>query len=125
MPMDKSALLSLLRRNVVPALGCTEPVCVAVATADAAKVLGGDIERITVEVSQNIFKNGISVGIAGFDRVGLDYAAALGAMIAKSELGLEVMKAITPDVAKRAKALVEAGAVCVTVNDRHGIYVKC
>ena len=56
--MNKQEMLALLRRNVLPALGCTEPVCVALAAADAAKAVGGAVESIELQTSRNIYKNG-------------------------------------------------------------------
>jgi L-cysteine desulfidase len=67
----------------------------------------------------------MSVGIAGFDRVGLEYAAALGALIADPELGLEIMGSITPCVADGARALVDEGRVTVTVaRDEGALFVR-
>ncbi|MCD8082373.1 MAG: hypothetical protein LUE86_02315 [Clostridiales bacterium] len=71
-------------------------------------------------------KNGCSVGIAGFDQVGLDYAAALGALIAKPQAGLEIMKFITPSIVQKAKELVGGGNVKVMVDVMaSGVYALC
>lgn len=126
MNFTKNDMLELLHKNVIPALGCTEPVCAAIAAADAASSIGGDIQSIALNVSPGIYKNGCSVGIAGFDCVGLDYAAALGALISKPEAGLEIMKNITPAIAQKAKELVSGEKVRVAIaEDAAGIYVHC
>ena len=124
--MNKQEMLALLRRNVLPALGCTEPVCVALAAADAAKAIGGTVASIELQTSRNIYKNGVSVAIAGFDKVGLHYAAALGAYIADTSAKLEIMSGLTPEIAVQATTLAESGKVIVSVDeDKGGVYVRC
>lgn len=107
--------IAILRHEVVPALGCTEPVAIALAAARAAEVLGAPVERICVAVSGNLLKNGMGVGVPGTGRTGLDIAAAVGALGGKAGLGLEVLRDLTPAQAEEGKALVEAGRVEVTL----------
>lgn len=124
--LTKEEMLQMLHKNVVPAFGCTEPVCVALAAADAAKAIGGTVESVHVLVSGNIYKNGMAVGIPNFNKIGIAYAAALGAYLANPEEELELLKEITPDIAEKATALAEGGHVTVDINKhQQGVYVKC
>lgn len=97
--MDKTTqtqIIKLIHQEVIPAIGCTEPVAVALAAAKAAEVLGCKPEKTEVFLSANILKNAMGVGIPGTGMVGLPIAVALGTLIGKSAYGLEVLRDLTP-----------------------------
>lgn len=131
-------IIDIIRSQVKPALGCTEPIAVALAVAKATEILADNCPcdcpegwrreaglSIDVAVSANILKNGMGVGIPGTGMVGIPVAAALGAVCGDSSLGLEVLRKLTPEDVARAKELVDTKAVRVTVADTgHLLYVK-
>ncbi|ADO46866.1 serine dehydratase subunit alpha family protein [[Enterobacter] lignolyticus] len=104
-----------VQEEVKPALGCTEPVSLALASAVAAAQLDGEIERIEAWVSPNLMKNGMGVTVPGTGMVGLPVAAALGALGGDPQAGLEVLKRATPEAITQAKRLLAEGKVCVRV----------
>ena len=100
---ERKQILSLIKREVVPAIGCTEPVAVALCVARAAETLGEVPERIEAFLSANILKNAMGVGIPGTGMTGLPIAIALGALVGRSAYGLEVLRDVTPDAVERGK----------------------
>lgn len=96
-------LLNLLRSEVVPAIGCTEPIAVALCVARAKELLGAEPDKIEVYLSKNVYKNALAVGIPNTGMTGLPIAIALGATVGKSEYMLEVLRDATPEAVAYAK----------------------
>lgn len=109
--------IQAVQEEVKPALGCTEPISLALACAMAAARLSGDVTHIEAWVSPNLMKNGLGVTVPGTGMVGLPIAAALGAIGGNAQAGLEVLKAASDDAIVRAKALLNAGKVQVNLQD--------
>ena len=102
----RQSIIKLVKREVVPAIGCTEPMCVALCTARATELLGCRPERIEAYLSANILKNAMGVGIPGTGMIGLPIAIALGALVGKSEYHLEVLKDLTPEALEEGKRFI-------------------
>ena len=101
--MTNAQLLHLLRSEVIPAIGCTEPIAVALCVARAKELLGCEPDAITVYLSKNVYKNALAVGIPNTGMTGLPIAIALGATVGKSEYMLEVLRDATPETVTYAK----------------------
>lgn len=120
-------LKEFLAREVVPALGCTEPGAVALAAARARQELGGEyIERISADVSDSIYKNGMNVGVPGASgETGNSLAAAMGALAGRADLGLEVLRDCTPEDVVAAKRMISEGRVKLNCMPHVcGVYVE-
>ena len=115
-PDLRERIISLVKSEVVPAVGCTEPVAVALAVAKATEMLGQTPANIRVGLSANMLKNAMGVGIPGTGMIGLPIAIALGALIGKSSYGLEVLKDVNPDAVARGKEYID--------NDHINIYLR-
>lgn len=105
--VNYNIIREILKNQVKPALGCTEPAAVALGVARAKEILNEEVESLHITVNKNILKNGLSVGIPGTKDVGLDFAAALSLCVGKSEYGLEVFKDVSDESVLRAKDLLE------------------
>ena len=117
-------LIQLVKHEVLPALGCTEPISLALASAVATKYIDkNSISHIDAYVSPNLMKNGMAVTVPGTGMVGLPIAAAIGAIGGDAEAGLEVLKKITPKQINQAKDLLKEQKVNVQIaNNNTAIY---
>ncbi|MDE6867203.1 MAG: L-serine ammonia-lyase, iron-sulfur-dependent, subunit alpha [Muribaculaceae bacterium] len=107
----RNKIIDMIRREVVPAMGCTEPIAVALCVAKAKEILGKTPDKIEVGLSGNIIKNAMGVGIPGTGMVGLPIAVALGALIGKSDYELEVIRDVTPEAINEGKKMIEEGRI--------------
>lgn len=114
----RKQIIELIHREVIPAIGCTEPIAVALASAKAAETLGRKPEKIDVFLSANILKNAMGVGIPGTGMVGLPIAVALGALVGKSEYELQVLRDLTPEALEAGKALVASRAIAIALKEQ-------
>lgn len=124
-PSEKKAILELMHRQVVPAIGCTEPIAVALCVAKATALLGRKPEHIEVKLSANIFKNAMGVGIPGTGMVGLPIAIALGALAGKPDLQLEVLRDCTKANVEEGKAYIAENRIHITLehDDPDKLYI--
>lgn len=114
---EREQIIALIHREVVPAIGCTEPVAVALCTAKATETLGTCPTEIDACLSANILKNAMGVGIPGTDMIGLPIAIALGAIAGKSAYGLEVLKDSGPEDVEKGKELIASNAVHISLKE--------
>ena len=119
---ERRRIIDFINREVVPAIGCTEPIAVALCTARAAETLGAGPERIAVRLSANILKNAMGVGIPGTGMIGLPIAVALGALIGRSEYRLEVLRDVTPEAVERGREMI--GRRCISIGLKEGVCEK-
>lgn len=114
---EREQIKLLMQREIIPALGCTEPIAVSLCAAKAAETLGCVPERIDVFLSANIIKNAMGVGIPGTGMNGLPISVALGALRGKSENGLELLKGLTPEEVERGKRYTEEKRIQIKLKE--------
>ena len=115
--LQRERIIALIKGEVVPAVGCTEPIAVSLCVAKAAETLGGVPERIEVLLSANILKNAMGVGIPGTGMIGLPIAVALGALIGRSEYELEVLKDVTDEAVEKGRAYLAEDRISIGLKE--------
>lgn len=117
--------VKLLKKEVVPAEGCTEPIAVAYAVSLAAEQLKEEVKQIKLYLSANIIKNALGVGIPGTGKIGIEIAAALGAVIKQSDKKLEVLSNFSQEQLKVADRMVADGVISVAQKlTREKLYIE-
>ncbi len=114
---EREQIIALINREVVPAIGCTEPMAVALCTARVAEELGMCPEKIEVRLSANILKNAMGVGIPGTGMIGLPIAVALGALVGKSAYQLEVLRDVNPEVVEQGRRYIDERRISIVLKE--------
>jgi L-cysteine desulfidase len=125
----RDQILALIHQEVVPAVGCTEPMAVALCVARATEDLCRRPEKIKVWLSANMLKNAMGVGIPGTGMIGLPIAVALGAIVGKSEYQLEVIKDLQPETLEEGKRFIDGDRIDIklkpNITEKLYIEVEC
>ena len=114
---EREAIIALIKREVVPAIGCTEPVAVSLCVARATELLGVKPDSVSVRLSANILKNAMGVGIPGTGMIGLPIAIALGVLVGRSEYGLEVLKDANQEAVDAGRRFIEEKRISVHLKE--------
>ena len=114
---EKNAIIALIHQEVIPAIGCTEPMAVALCVAKATEILGRKPEQIDLRLSANILKNAMGVGIPGTGMIGLPIAIALGALIGRSELELEVLHDCNKEAVEEGKRFIDENRIDIKLEE--------
>ena len=123
---ERKDIIALMNREIVPAIGCTEPIAVALCVAKATETLGCRPERIEARLSANVLKNAMGVGIPGTGMTGLPIAMALGALVGRSEYELEVLKDADAKAVEEGKKMIEERRIDVDLkyNITEKLYIE-
>ena len=114
--MNYSVIDTLLHKEVIPAIGCTEPIAVSLCVAKACETLGTLPTKIEVALSPNVYKNAMGVGIPNTGMTGLPIAVALGAVAGKSEYELEVLKDADSAAVEQAKSYLNSAEIKIDID---------
>ena len=123
---ERKAIIALMNREIIPAIGCTEPIAVALCVAKATETLGCRPEHIEARLSANVLKNAMGVGIPGTGMTGLPIAMALGTLVGKSEYELEVLKDADPEAVKEGCKIIDEKRISVSLkqNIEEKLYIE-
>ncbi len=117
-------IIKIIKNQVKPALGCTEPGAVAYGVARAKEIIGEEVQEIEIITDKNIMKNGLVVGIPGTEEEGIIFAAALSLIIGKSEYGLEVLKDLSQEDIDLAQGIVDSKIISLDYDkSKEGLYI--
>ena len=114
---EHDQIIDLIKREVILSIGCPEPMAVSLCVAKACETLGTTPDTVAVELSANIFKNAMGVGIPNSGMTGLPIAIALGVVAGRSEYGLAVLQDVDAEAVERAKSFLEQSKPTIDIAD--------
>ena len=114
----------IIKSEMKPSLGVTEPSAIALASATAYSKIGGNIKKIEITVDQGLFKNAVICSVPGSTEKGLKIAALLGALGGNPNAGLEVLKEIKETDDLKAKDMIAKNTVEIKVAKKPFLYVE-
>lgn len=121
----RDKLIDILKAEVKPAVGCTEPVAVALACTKAKELLGEEVVKNQILVSPSIYKNAMCVGIPGTERLGLKIATAMGFVGGKSKDGLTLLEGLSEEQVKESEQYVDTKPISITpINTTEKVYIE-
>ncbi|PIH05684.1 L-cysteine desulfidase family protein [Clostridium combesii] len=121
--MDENIIINILRKEMMPGLGVTEPASIALSSAKAYEVIGGEIKNIKIIADPGLFKNAFSCAIPGTKEVGNEMAALLGAICGDASLGLECLRKIKKEDVSKAKTMLDKIDIEIK-SQTEGLYVE-
>ncbi|APQ76450.1 L-cysteine desulfidase family protein [Clostridium botulinum] len=121
--MDENIIINILRKEMMPGLGVTEPASIALSSAKAYEVIGGEIKNIKIIADPGLFKNAFSCSIPGTKEVGNEMAALLGAICGDASLGLECLRKIKKEDISKAKTMLDKIDIEIK-SQTEGLYVE-
>lgn len=123
---ERRKITDLIKREVMPAIGCTEPIAVALCAAKSAELLNTVPEKVEVHLSANILKNAMGVGIPGTGMIGLPIAIALGVTIGRSDYNLEVLRDVNPEAVECGKTYIAEKRISIELkkNISEKLYIE-
>ena len=123
---ERREIIALMNREIIPAIGCTEPIAVALCVAKATETLGCRPERIEARLSANVLKNAMGVGIPGTGMTGLPIAMALGALVGRSEYELEVLRDADAQAVEEGRRMIDERRIAVDLkyNITEKLYIE-
>ena len=109
-------LSQMIKDDMKPALGVTEPGAIAFAVAKARSFTKGDIKKVNVAMNSGMYKNAFTCGIPNSNEVGNVFAAALGVVAGNADKGLESLADVTPEDNVKAQEMIDQGKVTVELS---------